>query len=164
MSGDDITIRTDIRPGDIGDLIALHGTAYFEDVGFDTSFEAYVAAGVGEFFISFDPDNDRVWIVERDGRFAGSIALKGRTGGEAQLRYFLLDSSVRGQGLGRRLMDELLAFARSRGYSRIYLLTDEEHTPAAVHLYLNYGFRRTGEERLRRWGTSEAEQRYEMEL
>lgn len=162
--GSGITIRTELRAGDIGAIIALHGTAYEEDAGFDRSFEAYVAAGVGDFFISFDPDRDRVWIVEEDGRFAGSIALKGRATDEAQLRYFLLDGSVRGQGLGRRLMDLLLAFARERGYRRIWLLTDEEHTPAATHLYQSFGFRRTGETRLDRWGNSRAEQRWELKL
>jgi N-acetylglutamate synthase-like GNAT family acetyltransferase len=163
-SDEEIVIRTQIRPGDIGAIIALHGILYAGDVGFDTTFEAYVASSVGEFFETFDAARDRFWLIERDGRLLGCIALKKRSPSDAQLRYFLLHPELRGRGLGRRLMEELIAFARAQGYSRIFLLTDEEHTPAATHLYTSYGFRRTGERAVDRWGGSLAEQRFDLEL
>lgn len=161
---DDTTIRTGLQPGDIGNLIALHGELYARDAGFDHTFEAYVATTVGEFFESYDPACDRLWVVERDSEMLGSLALKGRTAAEAQLRYFLLHPSLRGRGLGRRLMELLIAFARETGYTRIFLLTDEDHTAAATHLYLAYGFRLSETRSIARWGMSTAEQRYDLEL
>jgi N-acetylglutamate synthase-like GNAT family acetyltransferase len=145
-------------------MIALHGVLYTVDAGFDLSFEAFVAASVAEYFESFDPARDRVWIVERAGQMRGCLALKGRSAVEAQLRYFLLHPELRGQGLGRKLIEAFLEYARSLGYTRIFLLTDEAHTAAATHLYLAYGFRKIDERSVERWGNSVAEQRYQLEL
>jgi GNAT superfamily N-acetyltransferase len=164
LASHSLTIRTEIRPGDIGGMIALHGVLYAQAVGFDWTFESYVATSIGKFFESFDAQRDRVWLVEQNGQLVGSIALKGRSPTDAQLRYFLLHPTLRGRGLGRELMDQLLACARDRRYQRIFLLTDDAHAPAATHLYVAYGFRKTGEQFIRRWGTSTAEQRYELEL
>ncbi len=152
-------IRTDLRPGDIGEIVRLHGVLYR-----DHTFEAYVAGSLGECFGSWDPARDGLWLVERADEVLGSLVLKGRSPDTAQLRYFLLAPELRGQGLGRRLMEMLLAFARDRGYRHIYLLTDEAVTAAAIHLYLVYGFRRTESRPVERWGTSSAEQRYELDL
>jgi N-acetylglutamate synthase-like GNAT family acetyltransferase len=157
-------IRSDLRPGDIGGIIALHGVLYTADAGFDVSFEAFVAASVAEYFETFDPARDRVWIVERAGQMCGCLALKGRSPVEAQLRYFLLHPDLRGQGLGRKLIEAFLECARALRYKRIFLLTDEAHTAAATHLYLAYGFRKIDERPVDRWGNSVAEQRYELEL
>lgn len=157
-------VRTDLRAGDIGEIVRLHGILYRDLAGFDHTFEAYVAESVGECFATWEAARDRTWIVEREGEVLGSLVLKGRSPEEAQLRYFLLHPSLRGQGLGRDLMTRLLDFARAAGYRRIFLLTDEAVTPAATHLYVSHGFRRTGVRAVERWGTSTAEQRYEMDL
>lgn len=160
----DISVRTDLAAGDIGAIVALHGVLYRELAGFDHTFEAYVAESVGECFRTYDPERDRVWIVERAGAVVGSLVLKARSRDEAQLRYFLLHPELRGHGLGRRLMQHLIEFARERGYRRIWLLTDEAVTAAATNLYVSCGFRRTSERAVQRWGTSTAEQRYDLEL
>lgn len=157
-------VRTDLRAGDIGAIVRLHGILYRDLAGFDHTFEAYVAESVGECFAAWDAARDGVWMVEREGTVLGSLVLKGRSPDEAQLRYFLLHPSLRGQGLGRDLMAQLLDFARAVGYRRIFLLTDEAVTPAATHLYVSHGFRRTGVRDVERWGTSTAEQRYELDL
>lgn len=157
-------VRTDLRAGDIGEIVRLHGILYRDLAGFDHTFEAYVAESVGECFATYDPVRDRVWIVEREGQVLGSLVLKGRSGDVAQLRYFLLHPALRGQGLGRDLMTKLLDFARAAGYRRIFLLTDEAVTPAATHLYVSHGFQRTELRAVERWGTSSAEQRYELDL
>lgn len=157
-------IRTELGAGDIGEIVRLHGVLYRDLAGFDHTFEAYVAESVGECFGSWKPERDRVWLVEGNGEVLGSLVLKGRGEDTAQLRYFLLHPELRGQGMGRRLMEMLLGFARERGYRRIYLLTDEAVTAAAIHLYEVYGFRRTESRAVERWGTSSAEQRYELDL
>lgn len=160
----DIAVRTDLRPGDIGTIIALHGQLYGREASFDHTFEAYVAETVGECFGAWDTERDRVWIVELNGQVLGSLVLKGRSPDRAQLRYFLLDPALRGRGLGRRLLSDLIDFARATGYTRIFLLTDESVTGAAIHLYRAFGFRRTEERPVERWGSSLAEQRYELVL
>lgn len=95
-------IRTDIRPGDIGYIISLHGVLYAREYDLDHTFEGYVAAGLGEFAKSYDERRDRLWIAEEGGRIVGSIAIVGSKGGVAQLRWFLVDPKARGSGLGRR--------------------------------------------------------------
>lgn len=160
---DDIEIRSDVRPGDIGALIALHGTVYARERNFDRSFEAYVASTLGEFFETFDETRDRVWLVERAGRVLGSIALKGRSGRVAQLRYFVLHPELRGAGLGRRLIDDLLAWAHGRGYREIYLYT-EGALEAAARLYRSVGFELVEESLQQRWGHAVVEQRYDLRL
>ena len=84
-------IRTDIRPGDIGYLIYLHGIVYAREYHLDYTFEGYVAAGLGEFAKSFDERKDRLWVAEDDNRIVGSIAIVGREDRSAQLRWFLVD-------------------------------------------------------------------------
>jgi ribosomal protein S18 acetylase RimI-like enzyme len=99
-----MNIRTDIRPGDIGLLIYLHGVLYAREYKLDHTFEGYVAAGLGEFAKSYDERRDRLWLAEEGGRIVGSIAIVGQTDGAAQLRWFLVDPEARGVGLGRRLL------------------------------------------------------------
>ena len=87
----DVTIRHDLRPGDMGRVIAMHGVLYAEEFGFDHGFEAYVAETVAELGKLARPGLDRLWIAESGGRLVGSIAILGRDDGAAQLRWFLVD-------------------------------------------------------------------------
>lgn len=155
-----ITIRTELRPGDLGAITHLHGTLYARERGWDPTFEAYVAAGLAEFVLGYDPRHDRLWVAERDGRLVGSIAIQGREGDEAQLRWFLLAPECRGQGTGRRLLEEALEYCRSCGFRRVFLWTVSELTEAA-RLYVAAGFRCAEEQRHERWGAQVVEQRYE---
>jgi N-acetylglutamate synthase-like GNAT family acetyltransferase len=157
-------IRRGLMPGDIGRLVALHGTVYAEARDFDHRFEAFVAGTMDEFFSSWDAARDAVWLVERDGRLVGAIALKARSADEAQLRYLVLHAEVRGRGLGHRLMQELIACARERGYRRITLWT-EAALDAAARLYRAYGFACVEERPPEpRWGGTVVLQRYELRL
>src|SRR3954466_15225154 len=119
----DLTVRHDLRPGDMGRVIALHGQLYAEEYGFDHGFEAYVAETVAEFGKLARPGLDRLWVAEREGRLVGSIAIVGRENGAAQLRWFLVHPDARGSGLGRRLIDDALTFCRTGGYQSVYLWT-----------------------------------------
>ena len=109
-AGSGVTIRHDLRPGDLGRVVTMHGILYAEEYGFGHGFEAYVAETVAEYGRLARPGLDRLWLAERDGRLVGSIAIVGRDGGAAQLRWFLVDPSARGSGLGGRLIQEALAF------------------------------------------------------
>ena len=159
----EITIRTQLTPGDIGYVIHRHGKLYSEEYGYGVSFEAYVGAGLYEFYKNYDPKLDRVWICEHDGKIVGFLLLMHRENNTAQLRYFYLEAGYRGIGLGRKLMDLYMDFLVSAGYTASYLWTTHE-LPAAAHLYTSYGFRLTEEKDSTAFGKALKEQRYELEV
>jgi GNAT superfamily N-acetyltransferase len=159
-----VTVRTDLRPGDMGRVIALHGVLYAEEYGFDYGFEAYVAETVAEFGHLARPGLDRLWVAERDGLMIGSIAIVGREDGAAQLRWFLVAPDARRSGLGRRLVHEALEFCRGAGYRSVFLWT-VTGLDAAARLYLAAGFRKTETKPpAMLWGVQLAEERYDLDL
>ena len=159
-----VTIRHDMRPGDLGRVIELHGVLYSDEYRFDGRFEAYVAETLGEFGRTARPDRDRLWLAELDGRLVGSIGIVGREEGAAQLRWVLLHPDGRGRGLGRHLLDEALAFCRAAGYRSVYLWTVSPLT-AAARLYVAAGFGKTETKPpADLWGVSVAEERYDLAL
>lgn len=157
-----IKIRHDLQPGDIGFLTYLHGVLYAEECGWDYTLEAYVARPLAEFATS-QTDRERIWIVEKDGKVAGSIAIVENSPTEAQLRWLLLHPAVRGHGIGQLLVEEAIAFCRDCGYSSIFLWT-VRGLAAAAHLYESAGFQLTKEKTHRIWGAMLTEQRYELRL
>jgi GNAT superfamily N-acetyltransferase len=156
------TIRRELRPGDLGRIVAHHGDVYSAGWGVGREFEAHVAAAVASAAKRGWPGGrDGVWIVEHEGRHAGSLALTEEPDGGAFVRFFVLDPDLRGHGLGRRLLGELMDRARDLGYERIGLETFSELT-AAAHLYREHGFRVVSEDTRPRWGRdSITYQRYE---
>jgi N-acetylglutamate synthase-like GNAT family acetyltransferase len=157
-----IRIRHDLKPGDIGYLTYLHGTLYAKEYGWDHTFEAYVAGPLSEFAKS-NNDRERVWIVEKDEKVAGSIAIVEASKEEAQLRWLLLHPDLRGDGIGRKLVEEAISFCRDSGYSLVFLWTVSE-LAAAARLYRSMGFQKTEESANALWGTEVIEQRYELRL
>lgn len=147
-------------PGDVSYLSYLHGIIYASEHGWDHTFEAYVAGPLAEFAKSHSA-RERIWIVENDGTIAGSIAIVEASSEQAQLRWFLLHPGLRGQGLGRMLMEEAISFSKKNGYSIIYLWTTNELT-AAARLYGLFGFHITEEITHEMWGATVTEQRYEL--
>ena len=162
---DDVSIRRELRPGDLGAIIEHHGRTYAREYGVDSSFEAHVAAAVARAALrGFPRENEAIWIVERNGAHAGSLAMTDEGDGVACIRFFVLDSNLRGRGLGRRLLEELLDVARAAGFERAMLETFSDLT-AAAHLYREHGFRVTNAETGARWGRAEITyQCYEAEL
>ena len=120
-----IHVRHSFRPGDIGQIVFMHGTTYAREFGWDHTFEAYVAAPLGEFAKRKNP-RERVWLVDRDDELCASIAIVEANECEAQLRWLFLKPEVRGQGLGRRLVTEAVEFSREAGYASIFLWTVKE--------------------------------------
>jgi GNAT superfamily N-acetyltransferase len=157
-----ISIRHNIKHGDIGYIIYLHGHLYAKEIGYDSSFEAYVAKYLIEFARAIK-DREKIWIIEKDNNIAGSMAIVEHSKNEAQLRWLLLHPDIRGQGLGKRLMDDAIAFCRSKSYSSIFLWTEDLLEPAAK-LYRSKGFKLKEEKTHKIWGNKLTEQKYELEL
>ncbi|MBI4429069.1 MAG: GNAT family N-acetyltransferase [Ignavibacteriales bacterium] len=157
-----VIIRNDLRPGDIGSLILLHGTLYAKEFGWDHTFEAYVAGPLSGFAKS-SSRSEKIWIVEKSETIAGSIAIVEASACDAQLRWLLLHPELRGLGIGKKLMDEALRFCRDCGYHSVFLWT-EARLIAAARLYHSFGFELTEEKTHELWGTTVTEQRYELVL
>lgn len=157
-----VLLRTTLQPGDLGTIVHLHGTIYAREYVFDPTFEAYVAGPLAEFVLKGSA-RERLWIAEREGRMVGCVAIVESTPTEAQLRWFLVDPSARGLGLGTRLLREAVAFSREQRYESVILWTVSALT-AAAHLYRVAGFRKTAEVPGRRWGVDVSEEKYELRL
>jgi N-acetylglutamate synthase-like GNAT family acetyltransferase len=160
---DQVKVRHDLRPGDIGSVVSLHGILYAREYNYDHTFEAYVAAGTAEFAQSFDPHWDRLWIAEAGGGAIGCIAIVRRPQSEAQLRWFLIHPNWRGLGLGRILLREALQFCEECAYRAVFLWT-VSGLAAATHLYESAGFEKTEEKASKLWGHTVTEERYVLQL
>jgi peptidyl-dipeptidase Dcp len=159
---DDIHIRTELKPGDIGYVIYLHGHLYNQECNYGIEFETYVAAGLVEFYRQYDPHKDRVWICEHENKIVGFLLLMHR-GEAAQLRYFILEPEYRGIGVGNKLMNHYMDYLKKRKYKTSYLWTTNE-LPASAHLYKKFGFKLTEEKPSNTFGKPVVEQRYELIL
>ncbi len=158
----DIRIRHNLKPGDIGYLIYLHGILYAEEYDWDHTFEAYVAEPLAEFARS-QSERERIWIVEANDKIAGSIATVESSKEQAQLRFLLLHPTLRGHGIGRILIQEAIGFCRESGYRYVFLWTVSA-LKAAASLYRSEGFQLTEERTRRLWGAFVTEQRYDLKL
>jgi DNA-binding MarR family transcriptional regulator/GNAT superfamily N-acetyltransferase len=151
------------RPGDMGWVVQSHGSLYASEYGFDSSFEGLVAEIAAKFLSSFDASRERCWIAEIDGAQVGSIFLVRHTDEVAKLRLLLVDPTGRGQGLGRRLVAECVAFARQCGYRKITLWT-QSILVAARRNYQDAGFVQVATEPHRSFGQSLIGETWEREL
>jgi DNA-binding MarR family transcriptional regulator/N-acetylglutamate synthase-like GNAT family acetyltransferase len=157
-------ILRDPRQGDMGWVVHRHGTLYFEEWGYDSRFEALVAEIVGKFVREFDAQRERCWIAEREGEILGCVFLVKASKTVAKLRLLFVEPSARGLGLGTRLVDECVEFARRSGYRKIVLWTQSELV-AARHIYRKAGFSIAEEERHSSWGRGElVSEIWEMKL
>lgn len=136
------------QPGDIGQVIFRHGVNYSAEYNLDETYEALVANIAAKFINNFDPKKERAWIAEMDGERVGSgFLVKGDDEKTAKLRLLVVEPKARGLGLGARLVDECIRFARRCGYVKITLWTLSNLT-AARHIYEKAGFRLVKEEKL----------------
>ncbi|HEY4110910.1 GNAT family N-acetyltransferase [Puia sp.] len=156
----EITIRTQLLPGDLGYAAYLHGQIYTTENQYGLGFEGYVLKGLGEFALGYDAAKDRVWVCEAEGRMVGFLLGVQREDAVVQLRYFILLPEYRGRGLGKRLMNLFMDWMRECGYKRAYLWTTHELETAAA-LYLRHGFRLMEEKESAGFGKPLRERRYE---
>jgi DNA-binding MarR family transcriptional regulator/N-acetylglutamate synthase-like GNAT family acetyltransferase len=151
------------RGGDLGWVLARHGSFYAEAYGFDRAFERLVAQIVAEFLSRFDAEREACWIAEIDGEPVGSIMLVDAGDRIAKLRLLLVEPHVRGHGIGRRLAEESVRFARQAGYRKITLWTQSILVEARA-IYQRCGFAKIAEKPHRDFGVDLVGETWEMEL
>jgi len=151
------------RPGDMGWVVHRHGALYFEEYGWDERFEALVAGIVARFVESYDARRERCWIAEIDGEPVGSVFVVKENETIAKLRLLLVEPQARGQGLGRRLVEECIRFAREKGYKKLVLWTQANLT-AARNIYKTTGFKRVKQEAHRTFGPRVIGEYWELNL
>jgi GNAT superfamily N-acetyltransferase len=144
--------------GCIGDIVSLHARTYSQTAGFGAYFEAKVAAELSQFIGQLPHADKSLWLYVEDGKIRGSLIIDGEAD-LAHLRWFVLDPSMRGKGMGRQLIKQALAFVDSR-FSRSYLWTFSG-LDAARHLYESSGFVLTHEGKSQQWGEPVIEQRFD---
>ena len=145
-----------IRPhriGDIGWAIECNARVYAEEYKWNAEFEALVAQLFARFAGEHDPAKERCWIAELDGERVGCVFVvrNEEDRSMAQLRCLVVDPGARGHGIGRRLVDECIAFARSAGYPKMMLWTNDVLL-SARRIYEAAGFKLVKEERHRSFG------------
>jgi DNA-binding MarR family transcriptional regulator/GNAT superfamily N-acetyltransferase len=151
------------QAGDMGWVVQRHGALYAEEYGFDETFEALVARLVADYVDNRDPDREAAWIAEVDGTPAGCVFCVRKDDTTAQLRMLLVESWARGLGIGSRLVEEVLRFARRAGYSDITLWTNDVLGDAR-RIYQRAGFTLDDEARHRSFGKDLVEQNWSRPL
>ena len=161
----DLYIRRAVEPGDLGEVIALHGRLYAAEYRMDQTMEAYCGEGICQFALDRAELGESVgemWVAQEDGRILGSIAMLAEEG-MGRLRWLLLHPDLRGRGAGRALVEVSLDYARDRGFPGVFLTTIAG-LDVAHHLYRKAGFELTSSAPVSKWGIETEEQRFDLKF
>lgn len=161
-SADEITLRG-LRPGDLGWVVQRHGEVYWDEFGWDADFEGLVAGIVSDYHANHQPGRELAWIAEVDGARAGCVFCCRKDPDTARLRILLVEPWARGLGIGSRLVDECVGFARGAGYSKMTLWTNDVLT-SARRIYEAAGFVLVHEEPHHSFGRDLMGQNWELHL
>jgi DNA-binding MarR family transcriptional regulator/GNAT superfamily N-acetyltransferase len=151
------------RPGDFGWIVKRNAELYSQDYGWVAPFEGVCAQIVADFANKFDESREHCWIAESDGENVGAVMLANDGNGVARVRLLLVEPKARGLGIGARLVDELIRFARAAGYRKITLWTHSVLT-AARHIYQKAGFKLMRSEEHQSWGRPVVSEHWDLEL
>jgi DNA-binding MarR family transcriptional regulator/GNAT superfamily N-acetyltransferase len=157
-----LTLRAH-RPGDMGWVIGAHGRLYAEEFGWDERFEALVAGIAANFINHLDKNHERCWIAEINGEPVGCVFVVRKSKSVAKLRLLIVEPRARGIGLGRRLVEECIAFARAKGYRKLVLWT-QSNLVAARTIYRKCGFVKSKEEKHAEFGIKLTGEYWELRL
>jgi GNAT superfamily N-acetyltransferase len=161
--GDGISIHSDFSPGDLGQLVYIHGVQNFADYGFNHVHEAYCAQIAVEFVLSPEKGRSRAWLAKKEEKVVGSIFIVERPNNQAQLRLLFVDRAVRGVGLGRWLVEESIRYCKAEGFNVVYLWT-VKGLDRAIWLYESVGFTAVADKRIEEWGKTHLEVRFDLNL
>lgn len=156
-------VLRDPAPGDIGWVVQQHGEIYAREYGWNSQFEALVAGIASEFLLKFQPEWERCWIAELNGERVGAIFVVRKSATVAQLRMLILASGARGLGLGGKLVEECIAFARLKGYKKMVLWTNS-CLLAARGIYAKRGFKLMESQPHEGYGKSLVGETWELKL
>jgi GNAT superfamily N-acetyltransferase len=157
----EISIHNAFVPGDLGQLIYIHGIQNFADYGFNELHEASCARIAVDIILDQSKGRSHVWLAKKEGKVVGSIFIVERPDNEAQLRLLFVDLSVRGVGLGRWLVEESIRYCRFSKFRMVYLWT-VEGLDRAISIYESVGFVRVREKSVEDWGQSNVEVRFDL--
>ena len=152
-------------PGVVGKITELHAVYYYENWGFDVSFETQVGRELSEFVARFDSERDGLWVATIKGEFAGAIAIDGLNAFDegARLRWFIVAPEFQGCGIGKELIMHAADFCKRRRFPKVYLWTFDGLNNARK-LYEAVGFHLREENELPQWGQTIKEQKFELTL
>ena len=152
-------------PGVVGKITELHAVYYYENWGFDVSFETQVGRELSEFVARFDSERDGLWVATIKGAFAGAIAIDGLNAFDegARLRWFIVAPEFQGCGIGKELILHAADFCKRKRFPKVYLWTFDGLNNARK-LYEAVGFHLREENELPQWGQTIKEQKFELTL
>jgi len=151
------------QPGDMGWIVHRQGILYAEEYGWDGTYEAFAAEIVAQFIKNYDPKRERCWIAEKDGERVGAVFVAKASEEIARLRLLHVEPETRGLGIGKRLVEECIRFARQAGYQKMTLWT-QSILHAARHIYKQAGFQVVSEEQHHTFGKDLTAETWELDL
>jgi N-acetylglutamate synthase-like GNAT family acetyltransferase len=147
----------------MGWIVHRHGALYAQEYGYNEEFEALVAEIVAHFIQNLDAKRERCWIAEMHGEIVGSVFLVKKSASVAKLRLLLVEPQARGLGLGKKLVEECVKFARQAGYKKVTLWTQSD-LYAARGIYKEAGFKRVHSEAHHSFGKDLVAETWELTL
>lgn len=151
------------EPGDMGWIVHRQGRLYAREYGWDNTFEALAAEIVAQFIRNYDAKRERCWIAEKDGAMVGAVFVAKGSDEVAKLRLLHVEPEARGLGIGKRLVEECIRFARQAGYRKMTLWT-QSILSAARHIYAEAGFQMVNEEKHHSFGADLTAETWELDL